>query len=66
MERKQAEQQILEAVDLLFANQVMAHSGQANLSARIDEDIFLITTKGGIPNLTARNLALVDLNDAVI
>lgn len=66
MERKHAEQQILETIELLFTNEVMSHSGHANLSARIDEDTFLITTKGGVRHLTARDLALVDLNGAVI
>ncbi len=66
MERSQAEQQILEAVDLLFASKVMSHSGHANLSARIDENTFLITTKGGVRNLSMADLAVVDLNGSIL
>ncbi len=66
MERTQAEQQILEAVDMLFTNQVMSHSGHANLSARLDENTFLLTTKGGVRNLSMGDLALVDLNGSIL
>ena len=62
MEICRAERQLLEATDQLFTNQVMSHSGQANLSARIDINTYLITTKGTVRNLTAKDLALVDLN----
>lgn len=66
MERAKAEKQILEAIDQLFINQVMSHSGHGNLSARIDETTFLITTKGAIRGLTSNALAKVDLDGNVV
>ncbi|TAN25841.1 MAG: class II aldolase/adducin family protein [Actinomycetota bacterium] len=66
MEMSRAERQILEAIDQLFTNQVMSHSGHANLSARIDMNTYLITTKGAVRNLTAKDLALVDLDGKVL
>ncbi len=66
MEISRAKRQILEATDQLFTNQVMSHSGHANFSARIDINTYLITTKGTVRNLTAKDLALVDLNGKIL
>ncbi|MDA8080159.1 MAG: hypothetical protein M0Z96_00885 [Actinomycetota bacterium] len=66
MESKHDEQQIFEAIKLLVTNQVVSHSGGTNEGGRMPEDAFLITTKGGVRNLTARDIGLVDLNVAVI
>ncbi|WP_411283160.1 class II aldolase/adducin family protein [Lapillicoccus sp.] len=57
---------VLAAVDLLFTAAVLSHSGHANLSARIDEDTFLLTTSGTVRDLRADQLATVTLAGEVV
>ena len=45
----------------LFTAGVMSHSGHANLSARVDDGSFLLTTTGMVRNLTSAKLARVTL-----
>lgn len=44
----------------------MAHSGHANLSARVDADTFLLTTTGMVRDLTEEQFALVNLAGATL
>lgn len=53
--------QVLAAVHTLFAADVMSHSGHGNLSARLDEDRFLLTTTGVVRDLRPEQLATVTL-----
>lgn len=57
---------VLAAVELLFTAAVMSHSGHANLSARIDEDTFLLSTSGTVRDLRADQLATVTLAGEVV
>lgn len=56
----------LTAVNQLFTAGVMSHSGHANLSARLDESTFLITTTGMVRNLSKNDFAVVDLDGKVL
>lgn len=58
--------EILSAVDRLFAAGVMSHSGHANLSARLDENTFLITTSGMVRNLSKNDFAVIDLSGKIL
>jgi L-ribulose-5-phosphate 4-epimerase len=53
---------LLEAAKLLFTAGVMSHSGHANLSARLDERHFLLTTTGTVRDLHADQLGVVDFD----
>lgn len=66
IDRATASEQILDAAEQLFITGVMSHSGHANLSARLDDNTYLITTKGLVRNLTENDLAVVDLEGNVI
>ena len=57
---------LVQAVDLLFTNAVMSHSGHGNLSARADNERFLLTTTGTIRGLRADQLARVTLDGQVV
>lgn len=57
---------VVEASRLLFTAGVMSHSGHANLSARVDDGRFVLTTTGVIRHLTAEQLATVSLDGEVI
>lgn len=52
-------EQILGAVRSLFTAGVMSHSGHGNLSARLDENRFLLTTTGVVRDLRPEQLATV-------
>lgn len=58
--------EILTAVNQLFTAGVMSHSGHANLSARLDESTFLITTTGVVRNLSKNDFAVVDLDGKIL
>jgi L-ribulose-5-phosphate 4-epimerase len=57
---------VLRAAESLFAAGVMSHSGHANLSARLDERHFLLTSTGTVRNLRADQLGIVDMDGALI
>lgn len=56
---------IVEAVRQLFEAGVMAHSGHANLSARLDEDRFLLTP-GFVRGLRPEQVAVVNRDGQVL
>jgi L-ribulose-5-phosphate 4-epimerase len=58
--RKLAEQ-IVQAMQLLFATDVMSHSGHANASARLPgrDDQILLTARGSVRDLAVEHLAVV-------
>ncbi len=58
--------QVVAAVRLLFEAAVMSHSGHANLSGRLDERRFLLTSTGMVRHLQADQLATVDLDGQVL
>ena len=57
--------QILDAIELLFNNDVMSRSGHANLSARLDEQRIVMTAGGTVRNLTPEQFAVVTLDGQV-
>ena len=61
-------QQIIEAISLLFATEVMSHSGHANASMRMPgpEPRMLLTAQGNVRNLTASDLALVTFDGEAV
>jgi L-ribulose-5-phosphate 4-epimerase len=59
-------EQIVEAAQLLFTAGVMSHSGHANLSARVSDTSFLLTTSGSVRHLDASQLATVSTDGAVL
>ncbi|KJE76026.1 class II aldolase/adducin family protein [Ferrimicrobium acidiphilum] len=62
---KQADM-IVHAAHTLFANEVMSHSGHANLSARLDDERMLLTIDGQVRNLTSERVATVALDGTVL
>jgi L-ribulose-5-phosphate 4-epimerase len=61
-----AAEQVVTAVEHLFASKVMSHSGHANLSARLDAERFLLTTTGMVRHLRPDELATVALDGTVL
>ncbi len=59
-------QSVLDAVELLFTSGVMSHSGHANLSVRVDQDTFMLTTTGMVRGLRPDQLATVTLDGDVV
>ncbi len=57
---------IVQAAALLFQNEVMSHSGHANLSARVSNDSMLLTIEGHVRGLRNEGIALVGLDGSVI
>ncbi|MCL5052346.1 class II aldolase/adducin family protein [Ferrimicrobium acidiphilum] len=57
---------IVRAAHTLFANEVMSHSGHANLSARLDDERMLLTIDGQVRNLTSERVATVALDGTVL
>ena len=57
--------QILDAIEVLFNNDVMSRSGHANLSARLDEQRIVMTAGGTVRNLTPEQFAVVTLDGQV-
>ncbi len=64
--RKDLDEQVVRAVELLFEAGVMSHAGHANLSVRLGEDRFALTNTGMVRNLGADQLATIDLNGEVL
>lgn len=57
---------VVEAARALFTNDVMSHTGHANLSARVGGDAMLLTIEGQVRNLSPDRLALVRLDGGVL
>lgn len=57
---------VVAAVHHLFDAGVMSHSGHANLSIRLDERRFALTTTGMVRDLRPDQLATVDVDGAVL
>lgn len=62
----EARQSIVDAAQALFTNEVMSHTGHANLSAKVDDDKMLLTVDGQVRGLGPDRLALVGLDGSVI
>ena len=60
--------QIIEAIHLLFASEVMSHSGHANASVRLPgvEGQMLLTATGTVRTLTAKELARVTFDGEAV
>ncbi len=60
--------QIIEAIHLLFASDVMSHSGHANASVRLpdQEAQMLLTATGSVRTLTAKELARVTFDGEAV
>jgi L-fuculose-phosphate aldolase len=59
--------QMIAAARLLFATDVMSHSGHANMSVRLPEpDRLLMTARGQVRDLAAEQLAVVTLTGEVV
>lgn len=60
--------QIIEAIHLLFASDVMSHSGHANASVRIPgvEGQMLLTATGTVRTLTAKEMARVTFDGEAV
>jgi len=59
-------QVVVAAVLHLFDAGVMSHAGHANLSARLDETLFALTTTGMVRGLRPDQLATVNLDGEVL
>ena len=57
---------VVAAAQHLFAAEVMSHSGHANLSVRLDDHRFALTTTGMVRDLRPEQLATVDLDGKVL
>lgn len=57
---------IVRAAHTLFSNEVMSHSGHANLSSRLDDNRMLLTIAGQVRNLTSDRLATVGFDGTVL
>lgn len=64
--RRERATQVVEAAARLFGAGVMSHSGHANLSGRLDDETFVLTTSGVVRDLRPDDLATVDLEGAVL
>ena len=63
---EELKQAIVEATRLLFGCGAMQHSGHGNLSARIDAERIVLTSRGSIRDLTAVGLAVVSLEGELL
>jgi L-ribulose-5-phosphate 4-epimerase len=59
-------ERVVEASRHLFATGVMSHSGHGNLSARLDEGRFLLTSPGVVRDLRTDQLAVVGVDGKVL
>lgn len=57
---------VVAAAEHLFAAGVMSHAGHANLSARVADDAFALTTTGAVRNLRPDQVARVAVDGRVI
>ncbi|MDA8331517.1 MAG: class II aldolase/adducin family protein [Candidatus Dormibacteraeota bacterium] len=56
---------VVEAAQALFRNQVMSHTGHANLSVRVAPEEMLLTVDGMVRDLTPERMARVHLDGRV-
>lgn len=66
MSAARSSEQIVEATQLLFTAGVMSHSGHGNLSARLSDTSFLLTTSGNVRHLDVSQLATIATDGAVV
>jgi L-fuculose-phosphate aldolase len=57
---------VVEAARHLFASGVMSHAGHANLSARVGDDRFLLTTTGVVRELRRDQLATISVDGKIL
>ncbi len=57
---------VVAAAQALFRNQVMSHSGHANLSGRLSSDEMLLTVDGMVRDLIPERMARVRLDGTVV
>lgn len=57
---------VVQAAGLMFTTGVMSHSGHANLSARLDTELFVLTATGMVRDLRPDQLATVTLDGNVV
>ena len=62
----QVRQSVVAAAATLFRNQVMSHTGHANLSARLGEAEMLLTVSGMVRDLSPDGMARVKLDGTVL
>ena len=58
--------EIVAAAETLFRNDVMSHTGHANLSGRISSQEMLLTIDGQVRNLTTDRLGVVNFDGTVL
>jgi L-fuculose-phosphate aldolase len=63
---REATEKLIAAADALFVAGVMQHSGHGNLSARLNRDRIVITSRGTIRNLTPDDFAVVTLEGELL
>lgn len=63
---KEATALLVQAAETLFESGVMQYSGHGNLSARLDADRIVITSRGTIRRLTPADFAVVTLDGEVV
>lgn len=57
---------VVAAARHLFSSGVMSHAGHANLSVRVADDRFALTTTGMVRDLRPDQVATVDLDGTVL
>ncbi len=62
----EAAEQVVAAARHLFDAAVMSHAGHANLSARLDEERFVLSATGMVRNLAPDQVATVNLDGKVL
>ena len=66
MNKDEAGGAVVAAARHLFASGVMSHSGHANLSARLSDDRFALTTTGMVRDLRPDQLATLNLRGDIV
>ena len=57
---------VVRAAESLFSSGVMQHSGHGNVSARLDADRMILTSRGNIAGLTSDDLAVISFGGEVL
>ena len=65
-ERLREASRLIEAAHSLFEAGVMSHSGHANLSTRLCDRYFLLTTTGTVRDLQADQLGVIDMDGGLV
>ncbi len=65
-EEREVRGAIVEAAQALFRNNVMSHTGHANLSGRVSRDEMLLTVDGAVRDLSPDRIARVRLDGTVL